>query len=113
MATFTLTDLREAAERKYAPVTISNGSDKFVLSSVLQLPKSRRKAVERLLNDISDNADNEGYGLDAQLDAFEQLIRLVTDNEKGDELLDLIGDNPALLLEIGTEWVNSSQAGEA
>lgn len=113
MATFTLSDLRNEVSKKYAPTVIENGKETFTLQNMLQLPSKKRNEVMDLVDKFENDDEAEGDGLDAQLETFRDIIVAVEANDKGEDLLELLGDNPALLLELATSWMGSTQLGEA
>lgn len=120
MATFSLTDLKNAVDKKYAPTIVENGSDTYTLQNLLQLSEKDREAVLDLLDQLTAKKDPDEDGessdrldVSAELEAFSSVIRLVEVNGRGQDLLDLFGDNPAVLLELGTVWMNGSELGEA
>lgn len=116
MATFTLTDLRNEVSKKYAPTVIENGADTYTLQNLIQLPKDKREEVTALVDKFessSDDEEDEGLGLEGQMDTFRDIILAVETEGKGQELLDLLGDNPALLMELASAWMTGTQLGEA
>lgn len=112
MATFTLTDLKNEVSKKYAPTVIENGKDEYVLQNLLQLPAEKRNKVLEIVDSL-DEEDGEKVGLDGQVEKFRELIIAAEENDKGEELLTLIGDNTALLIELATRWMETTQMGEA
>lgn len=110
MATFTLTDLRNEVSKKYAPTIITNGKDKYTLQNLLQLPATARGTVLDLIDTLGGDEDS---GLDHQLSVFADVIVNITLDGKGQELLDLLDGNDAMLVELGTKWMDTSQVGEA
>ena len=114
MATFTLDNLREAADRKYAPTVIEAGDETFILPNLLRLSPESRGEVEELLAEAEKFADEEASGsaLDDQIVLFEKLLVAAEKNGRGQELLDLI-DDPAIVIDIVTAWLEATQAGEA
>lgn len=109
MATFTLEDLKSTVEKKYAPVFIETSDETFELKNLMQLPEKPRNAVIEL----TEVFDEDDLTLDKQIETFRKILELVEANGKGKALLDLVGDNTALLLEISTLWMENSQVGEA
>ena len=109
MATFSLSDLKNEVSKKYAPTVVENGDDSFTLQNMLQLPSERRDSVLELIEGV----DGEDVTLDDQLKVFKDIILAVEINDRGQELLDLLGDNSALILELVNTWMEGSQLGEA
>ena len=112
MATFSLSELRAEVERKYAPTIVENGSDRFELQNLLQLPEKRRDQVIELVESIEEDTE-EGHNLTEQLKVFEKIVVFTERNGRGQELLDLLGDNTAMVFELVTKWLEASQVGEA
>lgn len=112
MATFTLEDLKNEVSKKYAPTVIKNGTDQYVLQNLLQLPSTKRNKTMDLV-DTLDAEEEDKSGIDYQVEVFREIIQIVEVNDRGQELLDLLGDNDALILELVTAWMDSSQLGEA
>ena len=109
MATFSLDTLKAEVEKKYAPTVIETADSEFVLQNMMQLPAAKRKKVLSL----TDKLEDEEMDFDQQIGMFQQIVEIVEDNGKGKELLKLVGDNTALLIDIATLWMESSQVGEA
>lgn len=119
MATFTLTDLRNEVSKKYAPTVIENGDDEYILQNVMQMPEKKRRLVTELIEEIgADDKDNdedkEGADeIDSQTATLRKIIIAAEKNDKGEELLELIGDNVAMLVELFNSWTEGTQLGEA
>lgn len=111
MAKFTLDDLQAEVDKKYAPTVIEAGDKEFVLPNALQLPEKQQAEVFDLI-DANDEADDD-IRLDTVVDSFKKVIRIVTKDGKGDELLELVGDNSAAILELMSHWQEGTQLGEA
>ena len=107
MATFTLDNLREEVSRKYAPTVIENGDDSYTLPN---LPSKQRKEVLYLIDKFEDS---ESGDYEAQFEVFSEIIEAGVEGGKGEELLELLGDNAALVVEIVTSWMEGTQVGEA
>lgn len=103
MATFTLDDIRAAADKKYGHTEIGD----VVLLNPLRLPKAKRDELISLQDKLGeDDADQEKLLADA--------IRLVAQNEKkADELLDEISEDLAMLVTVFEKYSGESQVGEA
>lgn len=116
MATFTLTDLRNEVSKKYAPTIIENGDDEYILQNVMQMPEKKRRLVTELIEEIGadDKDDKEGADeIDSQTATLRKIIIAAEKNDKGEELLELIGDNVAMLVELFNSWTEGTQLGEA
>lgn len=107
MATFTLDELKSTVQKKYAPTVVKNGKDEYVLPNMFQLDSARRKKVLEKVDALE-----ELEGTEAQLEATGEILSLLVDDDRGEELLALLGDNPALLMELFREWMEVSEVGE-
>lgn len=113
MATFTIDELREAADKKYAPTVIEAGDKTYTLPTLLRLKSDRRKQVIQLLENLeSELGEDTGKSLEGGLDAFRKLIVEVEENGNGQELVDLIDDD-VVLIDVVNAWLDGIQAGEA
>ena len=114
MATFTIDELRAAADKKYAPTIIEAGDETYKLPTLLRLESKRRKQVIKLLEDLEKDLGDEstGKGLEDTLATFRKLIAEVEENGRGQELVDLINDD-AVLIDVVNAWLDGTQAGEA
>ncbi len=107
MASFTLDDIRAAAERKYGSTDITFGEDTVRLLNPLRLPKARRDALLALQEEMgNDDAD--------QAELLAQAIRTIAESEKAAEkLLEAVDGDLAILAEIFGHYGESTQVGEA
>lgn len=107
--TFTLDDIRKAAEAKYGAteVDLGDGQESVRLVNVLRLPKEKRDrliAAQKQLQD--DEADQEAI--------LRDMLRLVAETDaQASRLLDVIGDDLAVLLTVFTQYSEGTQLGEA
>lgn len=111
MATFTLADLKNEVSKKYASTFIENGDDVYELPNLFQLDSETRHKVEELLE--KDDDDSDENGTDRELNRIKDVVAAITVDGKGAELLELIGDNPAMLVELFHAWNDGAQVGEA
>lgn len=111
MATFTLEDLRNEVSKRYAPTVIQNGGDEYVLQNMLQLPAEKRDEVMDLVERFENGG--EDMPLEDQVSIFKEIIIAAEDNDRGNELLALLGDNTALIFEVINRWMEATQLGEA
>lgn len=109
MATFTLTDLKNEVAKKYAPTVIENGDKTYTLQNLMQINTEDRDKVLELIEDI----DSEKKTLDDQIAVFRSIVEIVEENGNGGELLELLGDNTALVMELVNTWMDGTQLGEA
>lgn len=109
MATsFTLDDIRAAAEKKYGSTDISLG-DGFIVSlcNPLRLPKERRDALSR----IGDRLEDENVD---QVKVFEDGLRLaVLSDEAANRLISSLAGDLALLAEVFERYTKGVEMGEA
>ncbi|MEU3265117.1 phage tail assembly protein [Streptomyces bacillaris] len=107
MASYTLDDIRAAAERKYGSTDIVCGEDTVRLLNPLRLPKTRRDTLLGLQEEMGkEDAD--------QAELLAQAIRTIAESEKSaDKLLDAVAGDLAILAEIFGHYGESTQAGEA
>ncbi|WP_282703752.1 phage tail assembly protein [Streptomyces sp. CC219B] len=107
MASFSLDDIRAAAERKYGSTDITFGEDVVRLLNPLRLPKTRRDALLSLQEEMSkDDTD--------QAELLAQAIRTIAESEKAaDKLLGVVDGDLAILAEIFGHYGESTQVGEA
>jgi hypothetical protein len=106
MATFTLDDIRSAAEAKYGSTDIDLGNgDVLSLVNPLRLPKDKRDA----LTAIQESADERDNG-----DVMRDAIRLVASNEaQAERFLAIVGEDLAMLATVFSAYTEGSQVGEA
>lgn len=120
--TFTLDDLRAAVEEKYAPVriTLSDGKD-VVLRNLLRLNKTERATVLDLLEEfrgvVSEAEDeeeiNEEESVDKTLETAQKILVAVADKGRGKKLVEELGDDLALTIEVVERWMEVVKPGEA
>lgn len=109
MATFSLDDIRNAAEAKYGSTDIDmGGGDMLVLANPLRLPKEKRKALGTIQDNMDGDEDRD------QADALRDAIRIVaTDQVKAERFLSIVGDDLAMLATVFNKYTEGSQVGEA
>ena len=114
MAVFSLDNLRAAADKRYASTVIEADGKKFIFPNLLRMSKGARNQVTDILAKAEAYAGNESVDeIDEQFDMFVELVRIAEVNGRGDELLELIGDDSAIILDIVTKWLETAQVGEA
>lgn len=107
-ASFTLDAIRDAAEKKYGHTEIVVDEHTTVrLLNPLRLKKDKRDALINIQDVLTEeNVD--------QTEVFGNAIRLVCDDEDAaNRMLDMIGDDLALLAEIFSTYSASASLGEA
>ncbi|MCY0933629.1 phage tail assembly protein [Streptomyces sp. H34-S4] len=107
MASYTLDDIRAAAEAKYGATEINFGSDLCRLLNPLRLSKEKRAE----LLSIQDQLDGEDAD---QEEVLSQAIRLVAESpQAATKLLKAVGSDLAILAEIFETYGKGTQVGEA
>lgn len=105
--TFTLDDIRAAAEKKYGATEIDLGTRVVSLVNALRLPKGRRDELLKL----QDRLQEEGAD---QEELVKEAILLVAATEgEGKALLKAVGDDLAVLMEIFQNYAGETELGEA
>jgi hypothetical protein len=115
MATFTLDDIREAAEAKYGSTDIQVDDVLVRLLNPLRLTKVKRTALIAYQKDLEakDGEDGDSEDVD-QAEVFQAILRLVAATEhQGDVLIAELGDDLALLASVFEMYSAGTQAGEA
>lgn len=107
MSTFTLDNIREAAEAKYGHTDIEIGEETVRLRNALQLPKDVRKKLSATQEKLSeDEVDQE--------EVLAEILVLVAESKaKGEALIKAIGGNFAVLLQVFEAYNKGTQLGEA
>lgn len=111
-SSFTLDDIRAAAEAKYGStdIKLSDGRTCRLLNP-LRLPKDKRDELMKL----QDRMDvEEGEEAPDQEDVFSDAIRLVAEHPwQADQLLTDLNGDLALLAIVFSNYTEGSQVGEA
>ena len=106
MASFTLDDIRAAAEAKYGSTDIETSKGTVSLVNPLRLPKAKREALMSIQERLEAGED--------QQDLLEESLRLVAATKaQGDSLVKEIGGDLTVLVEVFTAYNESAQVGEA
>ncbi|GAB2329229.1 phage tail assembly protein [Streptomyces variabilis] len=107
MASYTLDDIRTAAEARYGSTDITVGERVVRLLNPLRLSKARREELTALQDQINtDGADQE--------ELFAHAIRLVAESEPAaNALLKEIGEDLAVLAQVFEIYGQATQVGEA
>ncbi|MCJ0870256.1 phage tail assembly protein [Streptomyces sp. NPDC051563] len=107
MASYSLDDIRTAAEARYGSTDIDLGAETVRLLNPLRLPKERRDQLAKLQDRMSaEDADQELL--------LSEAIRLVAERPtSADALLEAVSGDLALLAEIFDAYGRSTQLGEA
>ncbi|MEU9795065.1 phage tail assembly protein [Streptomyces sparsogenes] len=110
MASFTLDDIRAAADAKYGSTDIEVDAKTTVhLLNPLRLPKGKRDQLIKLQDELdTDKADVD------QEQLLSDAIRLVADHpKKAEALLTAVGGDLAVLAQIFETYGKGTQVGEA
>src|SRR5690606_6511723 len=108
MASYTLDDIRAAADAKYGSTDIELDEKTTVhLLNPLRLPKDKRAELMK----IQDVLDQDGSDVD-QEEALTNALRLVADHpKKADALIKAVDGDLAVLASIFETYVKGTQAG--
>lgn len=107
MASFSLDDIRAAAEAKYGATEINFGTDVCRLLNPLRLSKEKRAELLK----IQDQMDGEDVDQEEMLAGA---IRLVAESQPAaNKLLKAVGSDLAVLAQIFQTYGDGTQAGEA
>lgn len=118
----TLDFIREAADKKYANLTIDLGGLEVTLVNVMQLPKEKRQALtesQRTLSEAKENAEKaaeagEPLPEDDQVKSLEDTLRIVCRGEdKADALIEALEGNLARLATVFEMYSKGTELGEA
>ena len=110
MASYTLDDIRDAAEAKYGSTDIDLGAGGTLrLVNVLRLPQEKRDRLQELQARAGEEGESGDPG-----DGLVEILRLVAEDEKRlDLLLEEVGDDLGVLATLVDTYVGATQAGEA
>lgn len=113
----TLDTIRAAAEAKYGAYPIALSETEIVrLLNPLRLSKEKRAELSAIQGELSgvDADDTAAVAEVDQVDIFRRMILCVAENAKlAQKLLDLVGDDLAVLAEIVSGYSDGTQVGEA
>lgn len=124
MATFTLDDIRAAADAQYGSLDIplsAKKNDVVRLLNPLRMSDTQRKALQGIQNRINeigkDEEGNETPTEDAiaeQTDLIKEMLLTVAENRiAGQKLLDVLNGDLAALMVVFERYTEGTQAGEA
>jgi len=102
---FTLDNLRKSLDEKYAPVVI----DGIELRPLLRMNSADRATVGGFLDLLTGD---QKLSPEETFEVIRKVIRCAA-GERGPELVDKIGDDLALAMNIVELWIGSTQPGEA
>lgn len=115
----TLDSLREAVQRKYAPVAVqlSDGAE-VVLRGILRLTKDERDKVTdsfglvEALDDDQTFEDLSEADRKELVDSVSEVLLLLAES-RGSRLVSELGGDLPMLMQVLEAWVEASQPGEA
>lgn len=108
MAQFSLDDIREAAEAKYADVEITFGKDDSVsFINALRLSKKDRGALLKLQEELGKDGADQASLLAGGLRT------VASDKDAANRMLELVGEDLSILASIFEKYTEGTQAGEA
>lgn len=107
MSSFSLDDIRSAAEAKYGNTDITFGNDTLVMLNPLRLPKEKRTELTKIQESASaDDAD--------QAEVLADAIRLVATNQAvANRFIKAVDGDLTVLSEVFSRYTEKDQAGEA
>ncbi|MGI5530153.1 phage tail assembly protein [Streptomyces syringium] len=107
MASYSLDDIRAAAEARYGSTDITLGDETVRLLNPLRLPKEKRLELSALQDRMGDeDADQEAL--------LSEAIRLVADTpQSADRLLTAVNGDLGVLAELFERYGRGTQVGEA
>lgn len=117
MATFTLDQLKSDVEKNYATLTIEVGDDdKIDIRNVLRMDSGTRDKLLGVLDELEKVSKDEELSQVEQVAKTTALTRealRIAAGKRGEDLMALVGDDDALVMEIMSKWTEETQAGEA
>ena len=120
--TFDLGDLKKSLGEKYGPMFIKvSDDDTIVLQPLLRIGKERRGTASAAVKVLIDNAkkdkdedkDLDLTEFDSIEDALDKLLVAVADDDRGSDLVQLLGDDFLLKQDLVFQYINKTSAGEA
>lgn len=109
MSSFSLDDIRAAADAKYGSTDIEFGDTVVHLLNPLRMPKAQR---DKLVN-IQKEMEGEGDEID-QVAVFQNAIRTVAQTAaQANALIKAVGDDLGVLAEVFERYTEGQQVGEA
>lgn len=108
MATYTLDDIRAAAERKYGSLDIDLGDGQGVeLVNPLRLAKTKRDELLQLQDKLNEDGADQAALLERAL------ILVARTEAQGKKLVRAANGDLTILVEVFTRYTEETQAGEA
>lgn len=111
---FTLDQLNDEIERKYAPLVFQAGDQEFTLLSLLRVAKKVRAEVQARLEALSKSSDSdETVSEEDTLSTLQFVLSSVTKDNKGRALVRVLGDDLVKYTTLMAKWQEATQPGEA
>jgi hypothetical protein len=111
---FTLDDLNNEIEKKYAPLVFQAGDQEFTLVSLLRVPKKVRAEVQSRLEALNSSADDaDTVDEDETIATLQFVLSSVTKDNKGRALVRILGDDLVKYSTLMEKWQEATQPGEA
>lgn len=114
MATFTLDDIRAAADRKFGGMTIplSDGTN-VEMKNVIRMDKGHRDRVKNAQSAFDEISGRDDVDEDELIEAVRTLIRAIVSNDHyTDRLFDELGQDSGLILTVLTSYAGGGEVGE-
>jgi hypothetical protein len=104
----TLSDIRKAADKRFAPTTIDleDGKDPVVLLNPLRLPKELRDRVTKVSEELVDDESIEKV-------LTELITKVAATPAQGRRLVAAAKGDIAILMETFMSWAGDNSTGEA
>ncbi len=110
--TYSLDDIRTAADAKYGSTDIEVGDITVRLLNPLRLSEENRKGLMDTQKKMS--ADNEGEDEPNTIELFHDSLRFVAETDKqADALIEACGRDLAVLAQVFETYGEAAQVGEA
>ena len=105
MASFTIDDIRAAADKKYAATEFPFGDDVLVLRNALRLSKEERKELTSIQDGIKEDPEA----------GMEKALKIAAADKKVAEkyLKEVVAGDAAILATVFDFYTGQTQAGEA
>ncbi|WP_329793884.1 phage tail assembly protein [Lentzea sp. DG1S-22] len=112
MSSFSLDDIRAAADRKYGSTDITLGKETVRLLNPLRMKKAQRNKLIGIQKQMETEA-GEAEDVD-QVAVFQEALRIVAQTPAQAKLLiDSIGDDLGVLAEVFERYTEGQSVGEA
>lgn len=111
---FTLEQLDQEIENKYAPLVFKAGDQEFTLVSLLRVDEKVRLAVQARLESLSGSADeDETVSEKDTVETLKFVLSSVTKDRKGAALCKVLGNDLLRYSTLMEQWQKATQPGEA